>query len=114
MAVRQDEGGLTLAPLLEAFQSRNNLRAFRNSLVLATLVGVLGTALGFLFAFTVERTRLGRVGARLLDFATFLPLISPPFTTSIAIIFSFGPRGLITHDLLGLDNVRVYGLVSTH
>ena len=113
VAVRQDGGGLTFAPLLEAFQARNNLRAFRNSLVLATLVGVLGTALGFLFAFTVERTRLGRVGSRLFDFATFLPLISPPFTTSIAIIFSFGPRGLITHDLLGLDNVRVYGLVST-
>ena len=30
----------------------------------------------------------------LLDAATLLPLVSPPFTTSIAIIFSFGPQGL--------------------
>jgi iron(III) transport system permease protein len=49
----------------------------------------------------------------LLDFAALLPLISPPFTTSIAFVFSFGPRGLITHDLLGLQNAQVYGWNST-
>ncbi len=42
-----------------------------------------------------------------------LPLVSPPFTTAIAMIFSFGPRGLITYDLLGLKGVTVYGLTST-
>ena len=51
--------------------------------------------------------------ARLLDTATMLPLISPPFTTSIAFVFSFGPRGLITHGVLGMENVQVYGLRST-
>jgi len=40
-------------------------------------------------------------------------LISPPFTTAIAMIFSLGPRGLITHDLLGISNFSVYGLHST-
>ena len=42
-----------------------------------------------------------------------LPLVSPPFTTAIAMIFSFGPRGLITYELLGLKGVTVYGLAST-
>jgi iron(III) transport system permease protein len=42
-----------------------------------------------------------------------LPLVSPPFTTAIAMIFSFGPRGLITYELLGLKGVTVYGLPST-
>src|SRR6266403_828036 len=42
-----------------------------------------------------------------------LPLFSPPFTTSISIIFSFGPRGFISHDLLGLTNVSAYGFWST-
>ena len=28
-------------------------------------------------------------------------------------MFSFGPRGLITHDVFGLQNVQVYGLTST-
>lgn len=112
VAVSQD-GGVTVAPLVAALRSPNNLRAFGNSLLLATLVGACGTALGFLFAYTAERTGLGRVATKLLNVATFLPLISPPFTTSIAFIFSFGPKGLITYELLGLSNVRVYGLAST-
>src|SRR5207248_11220846 len=37
----------------------------------------------------------------------------PPFTTSIAIIFSFGPKGFISHHLLGLSNVSAYGFWST-
>ena len=54
-----------------------------------------------------------RAGSALIDAATLLPLISPPFTTSISFIFSFGPRGLITYDLLGLKGTNVYGLAST-
>src|ERR1700722_20945976 len=108
-----DDSGFTLAPLVAAVNSRSNLRAFGNSLLLATLVGVCGTFFGFLFAFTVERTRAPRFWVRLLDVATLLPLISPPFTTSIAFVFSFGPRGFITHDLLGMNNATVYGVSST-
>src|SRR3954467_4483733 len=52
-----DDSGFTLAPLTAAIHSRSNLRAFGNSLLLATLVGICGTMLGFLFAFTAERTR---------------------------------------------------------
>src|SRR5271156_5762941 len=66
-----------------------------------------------MLSFTVARARVGRTIARLLDTATMLPLISPPFTTSIAFVFSFGPRGFITHGVLGMDNAQVYGLRST-
>jgi iron(III) transport system permease protein len=108
-----DNGTFDLMPAINALRQANTLRAFLNSLLLATLVGVLGTVLGFLFAFTVARARIGRVMAWLLDTATLLPLISPPFTTSIAFVFSFGPRGFITHGVLGWDNAQVYGLRST-
>jgi iron(III) transport system permease protein len=108
-----DDGHLSLQALLAAITAPKNLRALGNSLLLAMMVGVAGTLLGLIFAFTVERVRsAGRV-ARLIDFFTFLPLISPPFTTSIAFVFSFGPRGLITYELLGIKNVQVYGLTST-
>ena len=57
--------------------------------------------------------RLPRWLLTAIDAAVLLPLVSPPFTTAIAMIFSFGPRGLITYELLGLKGVTVYGLTST-
>ena len=73
-----------------------------NSLLLAALVGVGGTVLGFLFAYTAARAGIPRGSVAALDAATLLPLVSPPFTTAIAMIFSFGPRGLITYHVLGI------------
>ncbi|WP_296398673.1 iron ABC transporter permease [Reyranella sp.] len=108
-----DDGRFTLAPLLESLADPSHRAAFVNSLVLATSVGVCGTALGFLFALTAARGGLGRHWLTFLDAAALLPLVSPPFTTSISIIFSFGPKGFITHDLLGLANASVYGFWST-
>lgn len=107
------DGVFDAGPALTALRQTDTLRALADSLVLATLVAVTGTALGFLFAFTVARTSISRATGRLLDLATFVPLISSPFTTSIAIVFSFGPRGFITYGLLGLRNSQVYGLWST-
>lgn len=108
-----DDGRFTLAPLLESLADPSHRAAFVNSLELATSVGVCGTALGFLFALTAARGGLGRHWLTFLDAAALLPLVSPPFTTSISIIFSFGPKGFITHDLLGLANASVYGFWST-
>jgi len=108
-----DDGHLSLNALISAVTATKNLRALGNSLLLAMLVGVAGTLAGLMFAFTVERVSVARRLAGLIDFFTFLPLISPPFTTSIAFVFSFGPRGLITYNLLGMKGVQVYGLTST-
>jgi iron(III) transport system permease protein len=108
-----DDGQLSLGALFSAITAAKNLRALGNSLLLAMLVGVAGTLAGLIFAFTVERVSAARRVAGAIDFFTFLPLISPPFTTSIAFVFSFGPRGLITYDLLGMKGVQVYGLTST-
>ena len=108
-----DEGRLALSPLASVLQKPGTQRAFLNSLLLGTLVGVIGTALGFLFAFTVSRANLTPGWVRVIDAMTLLPLISPPFTTSIAFIFSFGPRGLITYELFGIRGANVYGLSST-
>jgi iron(III) transport system permease protein len=108
-----DEGRFTLTPLLDSLADASHRAAFFNSLILATAVGGLGTALGFLFALTAVRGGLGRHWLTFLDAAALLPLVSPPFTTSISIIFSFGPKGFITHDLLGFANVSPYGFWTT-
>jgi len=108
-----DGGGFSLGTLLAILRDSNNLRALGNSLLLAALVGIVGTGLGFLFAFTAARAGLPRAWVSVLDATALLPLISPPFTTAIAIIFSFGPRGLVTYQLLGIKGFTVYGLGST-
>jgi iron(III) transport system permease protein len=108
-----DDGRFSLAPLLDSLADPSHRAAFFNSLFLATSVGLLGTALGFLFALTAVRCGLGRHWLTLLDAFALLPLVSPPFTTSISIIFSFGPKGFITHDLLGFANVSPYGYWTT-
>jgi iron(III) transport system permease protein len=106
-------GGLSVSGVATILTDRHQLRAFWNSLALALCVGLGGTLVGFLFAFTSARGRLPRWLLTALDAAVLLPLVSPPFTTAIAIIFSFGPRGLITYELLGLKGVTVYGFTST-
>ena len=107
------QGGFTLTGLSTVLTDRHHVRAFWNSLLLAALVGFIGTVVGFLFAFTAARARLPGWLLTVIDAAVLLPLVSPPFTTAIAMIFSFGPRGLITYELLGLKGVTVYGLTST-
>ena len=108
-----DHGVFTTAGIAAILTDRHQIRAFWNSLFLALLVGGGGTIIGFLFAFTAARSRLPRWLLTVIDAAVLLPLVSPPFTTAIAMIFSFGPRGLITYELLGLKGVTVYGVVST-
>ena len=108
-----DHGTFSTAGIATVLTDRHQVRAFWNSLLLAALVGLAGTLLGFLFAFTAARGRLPRALLTAMDASVLLPLVSPPFTTAIAMIFSFGPRGLITYELLGLKGVTVYGLPST-
>jgi iron(III) transport system permease protein len=108
-----DRGTFTTAGIAAILTDRHQLLAFWNSLLLATLTGIAGTVVGFVFAFTAERTRLPRWLVSVIDASVLLPLVSPPFTTAIAMIFSFGPRGLITYELLGIKGFTVYGLGST-
>ncbi|MBM4338040.1 MAG: iron ABC transporter permease [Deltaproteobacteria bacterium] len=109
-----EEGGqFTLSNVIGILGDPNQRQALWNSLLLGSLVGLCGTALGFLFAYTAVRTNLPKAWTLFLDASIILPLISPPFTTAIAMIFSFGPRGLITYDLLGIKGFTVYGLHGT-
>ena len=87
--------------------------ALVNSLLLAALVGVAGTALGLAFALLAVRSNLPRWVGRALDAIVLLPLISPPFTAAIALIFALGPRGLVSYHVFGLTRVNIYGLWGT-
>ena len=70
-----DHGTFTTAGLAKILTDRHQIRAFWNSLLLATLVGILGTVVGFLFAFTAARGRLPRWLLAIVDASVLLPLV---------------------------------------
>ena len=107
------DGGPSLGAVRGLVGDWTHRAALVNSLVLAALVGTLGTALGFAFALLTVRASLPRAVGRVIDAVVLLPLISPPFTAAIALVFALGPRGLISYHVFGLTNVSIYGLPGT-
>jgi iron(III) transport system permease protein len=82
-------------------------RATRNTLVIGITSAVLATAIGTLMAYTLTLTDVP--GKRWLRILTTMPLVSPPFAVSFAILLLFGRRGLITYDLLHITSWNIYG-----
>jgi iron(III) transport system permease protein len=83
-----------------------------NSLLLATLVGVLSTGLGLAFALIAVRARFPF--PRLFRLISILPVITPPFVIGLALILLFGRAGLITaflNDWFSIPRSRwIYGM----
>jgi len=83
-----------------------------NSAILATIVGVLATLLGLVFALVVQRG--GGRYASLLAVMSMLPVITPPFVLALALVVLFGRTGLVTgwlDTLFGFGRSRwLYGL----
>lgn len=100
--------GLELEMLSTMLSSSYFWRSFGNSVLLGTIVGVLSTVIGFVYAFAVVRTRMP--GRKLFDMAAMFPIISPPFVMALALILLGGRSGLITRGLLGIRNANIYGL----
>ena len=99
-----------LKPFLDNWYDR---RAIVNRIVLATAVGLTGTIIGFIFAFAVTRLSMPGWLKFAISAVTLLPLISPPFTSSIALTLSLGPNGILLQ-FFGLDNFNFYGFWGTY
>ncbi|MDX3697048.1 iron ABC transporter permease [Streptomyces europaeiscabiei] len=91
----------------EFFTSWVDLAVLRNTLVLGALVGLCGTALGFLFAFV--QARLDVPGKRILHVIALMPIVSPPFAIATATVVLYGRRGVISNGVFGLE-YDIYGL----
>jgi iron(III) transport system permease protein len=78
-----------------------------NTLVLGLVVGVFGTALGFLFAFVQVKVALPF--KRVMHFIALVPIISPPFAVATAVLLLFGRNGIISRGIFGV-RADIYGL----
>lgn len=107
-----DETGFTLANLRPFIDNWYDRQSAVNSILLGSAVGLAGTALGFIFAFAVTRLGLPKWLTIAVSSITLLPLISPPFTSSIALTLSLGPNGILL-EFFGLGNFNFYGFWGT-
>jgi len=88
--------------------NRQYLQALWGSIQLGIVTATLSTFIGFMYAFAVARTSMR--GKRLVTGLATMPVISPPFSLTLSIILLFGKNGIITKQLLGLQNFNIYGL----
>ena len=100
--------GLGFATYVKIFSGWYMRRALYNTLLVGVLTAVIGVAIGFIFAFTMAKTDVP--GKKIINLLAILPVVSPPFVGAVAILLLFGSNGLITTQLLGLYDFRIYGL----
>ena len=107
------DGVFSFDSITRILSRKGNRLALSNSLKLGVYVALLSTFTGFVFAFTRTRANLARGWRWFIDAIIILPLISPPFTLALSMLFAFGPRGVLTYKLLGIQGTSIYGLWST-
>jgi iron(III) transport system permease protein len=87
-------------------------RSFLDTMIMGLLTAILGTLVGFIFAYA--SVRCNPPGKNLLHWLALLPTVSPPFALALSMILLFGRNGLITKKLLGITFVQgmndIYGL----
>ncbi|PAB59658.1 ABC transporter permease [Anaeromicrobium sediminis] len=102
-----ESGVLTLEFYKQALTSSENRRILFNTVGLGVFVGIIATAIAFVFAYADAFLRIKF--KKIFNLVSILPIISPPFALAMAFIMLFGQRGIITYKLLGIPDANVYG-----
>lgn len=100
-------GQLNLDNINYVFTKTDFFQAFWNSVKLGLFVGLMATVVGYIYAFAITRTKLP--GKKFFNIMAILPILSPPFVISLAVMLLFGRSGLITKNLLHIRNNNIYG-----
>ena len=101
------DSGYSLKTYGEVVASAYLRKAFWNSLRMSALTALAGTLVGFVFAFAVTRANVPL--KKFLNAVAIIPIVSPPFIGALAIIMLFGNNGLVTWNLLKIQNFPIYG-----
>ncbi len=101
------DGHFTFHHYKQIFQLSYNTEIILNTLKLGVTVSIISTVIGFVFAYASAYVKIAF--KKVLGVIAILPIISPPFVVGLSAILLFGRTGLITRDLLGLENFEIYG-----
>lgn len=108
--LRDKNGYFSIQNINEILGTNSYIRAMGRTLKLALIVAFLSTFIGYIFAYTI--TRIDVPMKKILKIIATLPILSPPFILSLSIIFLFGKQGVLTKNLMGIENSDVYGMKS--
>jgi iron(III) transport system permease protein len=106
----RSEGRWTTEVFIQVVRNAYLRQAFWNSIMMGSLTAVIGTSIGFLFAFAVTRADVPL--KRFLHGVAIIPIVSPPFIGALAIIMLFGNNGFITWTILRIQNFPIYGFIG--
>lgn len=88
------------ARFFDSYYGPYSRSVFFNTLEMGLLTAIGGTALGFIFAYTM--VRCNAPGSRLIHLLALVPTVSPPFALALSTILLFGRNGLVSRKLLGM------------
>ena len=91
VSMTDKEGGFDLSAYSHAFSNRYMRQGFFNSLLVAGLTAIFGMLVGYLFAYTLNRTDIPLKG--FFRTVAVLPIVFPPFIGALSIIMLFGFNG---------------------
>ena len=102
-------GSFSLEVYKRIFEKVYFRKPFVNSLKLGTTVAFIGTLIGYVFAYVINRTNVPFKGF-FRNIAT-IPIVSPPFALALALILLFGRNGIITKGLFkgAFGEFPIYG-----
>ena len=102
------EGHFSLRIFYELMSKSYNVRPLIHSLTLGTAVAILGTLIGFIFAYAI--TRVDIPWKRFFSVTATFPIIAPPFMMSLSAILLFGKQGFVSKMILqNVVQFKIYG-----
>lgn len=102
-----NEGTFSLKAYMQILRDIDFRETLGNTLLLGVTVGTLSTVIGFLFAYADAYIKSHF--KKLFKVVSILPIISPPFVLALSAIMLFGQFGIITRQLLHINNANIYG-----
>ena len=104
------ENGFDFQAVQKLFEKPRIFQTIWNSLKLGIISAIISTLIGFVFAYSVARTRM--FGRKFFNFVAVFPVVSPPFVLALAMILLFGSSGLISREVFGMQSTDVFGFRS--
>ncbi len=104
----EENGHFSAWIFYELMSKSYNVKPLIHSLTLGIAVSILGTLVGFIFAYAV--TRVDVPLKRFFNVTATFPIIAPPFMMSLSAILLFGKQGFVSKMILqNMIEFKIYG-----